>query len=289
MMRTSRKAVWFMLLAALSSDAWGQTAGMMSFQGLLRDMNGTPLSGSVTMQLQIVDASNNQQDTDCDGSVGPEDTFAVNANAVAGVVSEVVSVDNRTIVVKPTMSDAALFHWTDAMSKWHLIRWGQRHFLMSEHGLQFLCDGTATLSGFTFWARCRTADLEHPVFGAPELPPPWKDCLGATARAFRISSVTVEEISSTVEGFISLRVESRVDCRPEDPLETGDWLVGMFADFPRATVRNVEAGFAKVQYEILAPIGERWVRPEEGWEFVPFDEFLSGGMPTADSDDTLSG
>src|SRR5262245_37487678 len=68
---------WLGMALAISAPAIGQTAGMMSFQGLLRDAGGSPVSGSVTMQLQIVDSLGAVQDASGNSSVGPEDTFTV--------------------------------------------------------------------------------------------------------------------------------------------------------------------------------------------------------------------
>lgn len=73
--------------AATAAPAFAQTAGMMSFQAVLRDGVGDPVIGAVTLELQIVDAGNVVLDANGDGVVNAGDTFVVNTTAVDGVIS----------------------------------------------------------------------------------------------------------------------------------------------------------------------------------------------------------
>jgi hypothetical protein len=79
---------WLVLVCGLlSARAWAQTAGMMSFQAVLKDGGGTPVVGAVTLELQIVDAGNVVLDATGDGVVNAADTFVVNTTALDGVIS----------------------------------------------------------------------------------------------------------------------------------------------------------------------------------------------------------
>ncbi len=74
------------------SPALAQTAGMLSFQGLLKDADGVPVSGSVTLQFRIYDAQTGGNLVDMDGDGTLEDVIGQDAKEVSttaanGVVS----------------------------------------------------------------------------------------------------------------------------------------------------------------------------------------------------------
>ncbi|RMF73017.1 MAG: hypothetical protein D6744_16185, partial [Planctomycetota bacterium] len=67
-------------MAALVAPALAQTAGMQSFQGLIKDAGGVPIQGAVTLNFRIYDAASGG--TLVSGPFGPTNVTAVN-----GVVS----------------------------------------------------------------------------------------------------------------------------------------------------------------------------------------------------------
>jgi len=76
----------------LATMANAQTAGMLSFQGLIKDAEGNPVNGAVNLEFRIYDAENggNLVDLDGDGVVEDvvgEDVKGVAATASKGVVS----------------------------------------------------------------------------------------------------------------------------------------------------------------------------------------------------------
>ncbi len=78
------------LVAAVPAGA--QTAGMLSFQGLLKNAGGVPVNGPVTLQFRIYDAQTGGALVDMDGSGVVEDVVGkdakqVSATAAKGIVS----------------------------------------------------------------------------------------------------------------------------------------------------------------------------------------------------------
>jgi hypothetical protein len=81
-----------MVVSVSVCPALGQTAGMLSFQGLLKDPNGQPVNGPVTLQFRIYDAQTggNLVDMDGSGAVDPnvgKDVKEVSTTATSGIVS----------------------------------------------------------------------------------------------------------------------------------------------------------------------------------------------------------
>lgn len=96
-MKTMMQIVMVVILLCCPA-ALAQTAGMLSFQGLLKDANGVPVSGSVTLQFRIYDAQTggNLVDMDGDGQTYPtvpgegdvgQDVKEVSTTATNGIVS----------------------------------------------------------------------------------------------------------------------------------------------------------------------------------------------------------
>jgi hypothetical protein len=91
----SKRIVHFLAMMVLSvavCPALAQTAGMLSFQGLLKDPNGNPVNGPVTLQFRIYDArtGGNLVDMDGNGALDPnvgKDVKEVSTTAAAGIVS----------------------------------------------------------------------------------------------------------------------------------------------------------------------------------------------------------
>ncbi|MCH8252282.1 MAG: hypothetical protein IID36_07505, partial [Planctomycetes bacterium] len=69
----------------LATGAFGQTAGMLSFQGLIRDAQGDPVEGSVTLEFRIFDAEVGGNLVDMDGDGVVEDVIGEDAKQVVGV------------------------------------------------------------------------------------------------------------------------------------------------------------------------------------------------------------
>ncbi|HWL92032.1 MAG TPA: hypothetical protein VNT79_00730 [Phycisphaerae bacterium] len=90
MLRRTTILSFFLLCSA--ETAFSQTAGMLSFQGLLKDLSGVPISGSVTLQFRIYTAQSDGTLVDMDGdgvienTVG-QDVKQVVVNATNGVAS----------------------------------------------------------------------------------------------------------------------------------------------------------------------------------------------------------
>ena len=90
--RTTLLARLAALVALAPGAALAQTAGMVGFQGLIKDAGGVPVSGPVTLQFRIFDAqtAGNLVDMDGDGvveNVVGEDVKEVTVTATNGVVS----------------------------------------------------------------------------------------------------------------------------------------------------------------------------------------------------------
>lgn len=95
-MSPRRFTVWkltgLLVLFVLATPAWCQTPGMLSFQALIKDANGDPVHGDITLEFRIYDAElgGNLVDIDGDGLVEDvvgEDVKEVVTNAANGIVS----------------------------------------------------------------------------------------------------------------------------------------------------------------------------------------------------------
>ena len=90
--RTSR-TIGMLLLGFMVSPVFGQTAGMLGFQGLLKDAGGDPINGTVDLEFRIFDAETlgNLVDMDGDGVVedvcGEDVTCVFMLTVTDGIVS----------------------------------------------------------------------------------------------------------------------------------------------------------------------------------------------------------
>ncbi len=82
--RTTGLGLFLVLLAA---PALGQTAGMLSFQGFIKDSSGDPVTGSVDLVFRIYDAEQGGTLVDMDGDGDVEDVIGEDAKEVVGVAA----------------------------------------------------------------------------------------------------------------------------------------------------------------------------------------------------------
>ena len=52
----ARPVLALLFLGLVSNLALGQTAGMLGFQGLIKDAGGNPITGTVDLEFRIFDA-----------------------------------------------------------------------------------------------------------------------------------------------------------------------------------------------------------------------------------------
>ncbi len=76
-------------LCILTSAALGQTAGMLSFEGLIKDAGGDPVNGSIDLEFRIYDAETLRNLVDMIGD---------------GLVDEVVGVDAKQVLGRVAMN-----------------------------------------------------------------------------------------------------------------------------------------------------------------------------------------
>ena len=57
-----------LLVGLMVSPVFGQTSGMLSFQGLIKDNMGNPINGTVDLEFRIFDAQTLGNLVDMDGS-----------------------------------------------------------------------------------------------------------------------------------------------------------------------------------------------------------------------------
>jgi len=76
------------VVGALAAPVHGQTAGMLSFQGVLKDANGNLVNGPVDLEFRIFDAQTGGNLVDMDGD---------------GVVEDVVGEDVKTVLTTATL------------------------------------------------------------------------------------------------------------------------------------------------------------------------------------------
>jgi hypothetical protein len=86
--RKNSPIVWCtnVVLLWMATSAHAQTAGMLSFQGLIKDSDGDPVNGPVTLQFRIYDAQTGGNLVDMDGD---------------GVVEDVVGQDVKEVTATP--------------------------------------------------------------------------------------------------------------------------------------------------------------------------------------------
>jgi hypothetical protein len=90
---TKRVGIVAGILGLWAGQAQAQTAGMLSFQGLIKDVNGNPVTGAVNLEFRLYDAPSvgNLIDMDGDGLIenvlGQDAKQVLGAAASAGVVS----------------------------------------------------------------------------------------------------------------------------------------------------------------------------------------------------------
>ena len=75
----------FVLLGLMASPVFAQTAGMLSFQGLIKDNMGNPITGSVNLEFRIFDAATAGNLVDMDGDGVVENVIGQDVKQVLGV------------------------------------------------------------------------------------------------------------------------------------------------------------------------------------------------------------
>jgi hypothetical protein len=75
------------LVGVCAGSAAAQTAGMLSFQGLIRDANGDPMSGAQTLEFRIFDAASGGTLVDMDGDGLAENVLGQDAKLVSNVTA----------------------------------------------------------------------------------------------------------------------------------------------------------------------------------------------------------
>ncbi len=76
-----------LFLIVIGAPVFGQTAGMLSFQGLIKDAGGNPINGSVDLEFRIFDAETLGNLVDMDGDGVVEDIIGQDAKQVLGVIA----------------------------------------------------------------------------------------------------------------------------------------------------------------------------------------------------------
>lgn len=86
-----RRTIPVLLLGLMVSPVFGQTASMLSFQGLIKDASGNPITGDVVLEFRIYDAKvgGNLVDMNGDGKVSEAtgDVQSVDVEATDGIVA----------------------------------------------------------------------------------------------------------------------------------------------------------------------------------------------------------
>ena len=88
----ARPVFALLFMGLVSNVALGQTAGMLGFQGLIKDGGGNPITGTVDLEFRIFDAETfgNVVDMDGDGVVedpGDDVTSVLGLSVTDGIVS----------------------------------------------------------------------------------------------------------------------------------------------------------------------------------------------------------
>ena len=85
----ARRTVPALLLGLLATPVFAQTAGMLSFQGLIKDNMGNRITGTVDLEFRIFDAEVGGTLVDMDGDGVVEDVCGEDVTCVFGVSCQV--------------------------------------------------------------------------------------------------------------------------------------------------------------------------------------------------------